>query len=131
MKMILIILFLALCSPLVAPFYPVIYIPIPDEINAYTSLINAVVKVESNNGKYLFNEKEGAIGWFQIRECRIRDFNKRTGKNYSHSEMYDYAKSKEVFLYYCQDRDFEKIAKSWNGSGPMTNEYWEKIKSIL
>lgn len=114
-----------------APSYPTMVIPRAEGINIYEPLIKAIVSVESSNGKYLYNEKERAIGWFQIRECRIEDFNRRTGKNYSHIEMYDYDKSREVFLYYCQGRSYEKVAKSWNGSGKKTVVYWSKVKKAI
>lgn len=134
-RMNLILIFSLFSACLSAPPYPVVYIPISEELNEYTPLIRAVVKVESNNGKYLFNEKENAIGYFQIRECRIKDFNKRTGKNYLHSDMYDYDKSKEVFLYYCQGRSYEQVARAWcsgeAGTKKASQNYYLKIQKEL
>ena len=34
-------------------------------------------------------------------------------------------------MYYTQGRSYEKVAKSWNGSGPKTIDYWKKVKSKL
>jgi hypothetical protein len=132
MKRSILILFFGLFSAVLsAPPFEVVYIAIPKEINAYDPLIRAITTVESMNGKYVYNEKENAVGWFQIRQVRIDDFNNRTGKAYTLADCYDYEISKEVFLFFCQGRDFESVAKSWNGSGPMTEIYWQKIKNKL
>jgi len=48
--------------------------------------------------------------------------------------MYDYEIAEKVFLFYaCQigPYDIEKISKQWNGSGPMTIEYWKRVKAQL
>ena len=100
-------------------------------VNPYLPLIKAVVAVESQNGKYLYNPDEGAVGWFQIRQIRVDHYNKLRGTNYKLTDFYDYDLSREMFLYYCKGRDFETVAKSWNGSGEMTKDYWNKIKQQL
>jgi len=97
----------------------------------YEPLIKAVVTVESNNGRYLFNSDEGAVGWFQIRQIRVDHYNQLRGANYKLTDFYDYDLSREMFLYYCKGRDFETVAKEWNGSGPMTKDYWRKIQKHL
>jgi hypothetical protein len=130
-RIILILCFGLITALLTAPPFEVIYITAPREISAYEALIRAITTVESMNGKYVYNEKENAVGWFQIRQCRIDDYNNRTGKSYTLADCYDYEISKEVFLYFCQGRDFESVAKSWNGKGSMTEIYWSKIKKYL
>ena len=100
-------------------------------VNYYEPLIKAVVMVESNNGKYLYNPKENAVGWFQIRQIRVDHYNQLTGSNYALIDFYDYDLSRKIFLYYCQGRPFESVAKSWNGSGPMVKDYWYKVKKLL
>jgi hypothetical protein len=48
--------------------------------------------------------------------------------------MFDYENSRKVFLHFASKigpYNFEKIAKSWNGSGPMTEFYWRRIRSQL
>jgi hypothetical protein len=131
MKMLLTILFTILTLNLKAPERRTIPIIEGEAVNMYDKLIKAIVKVESNNGKYLYNESEGAVGWFQIRKCRIDHFNLLTGSNYTLNDCYDYEISRKVFLFYTKDRSFELVAKSWNGSGPMTIEYWERVKMYL
>jgi hypothetical protein len=121
-----------------APNKQVLYIPTVPTINYYSiigkeyaPLVEAIVKVESNGNLKAYNKAEGAIGAFQIRQCRIKHYNKLTGKNYTHEDMYDFNKAKEVFLYFAAGKPFEQAAKNWNGSGPMTIKYWEKVQKAL
>lgn len=97
----------------------------------YESLVKAIVSVESNGNPLAYNKAEGAVGAFQIRQCRIKHYNKLTGKNYTHEDMYDFDKAKEVFLYFAAGKSFEQAAKNWNGSGPMTINYWKKVQKAL
>ena len=98
---------------------------------SYDRLIEAVSRYESNNIDSAYNEKEGAVGRLQIRLCRIEHYNRLTGKNYTHEDMYDFKKAREVFLYFAKGKTYEQAAKNWNGSGPMTITYWEKVKSLI
>jgi len=100
-------------------------------VNFYEPLIKAVVMVESNNGKYLYNAKENAVGWFQIRTVRVIHYNQLTGSNYVLNDFYDYDLSREMFLFYASGKDYETAAKNWNGSGPMTNDYWKRVQKHL
>lgn len=99
--------------------------------DVYEPLIKAIVFVESTNGLDTINDIENAIGWFQIRQIRVDDYNKRTGSSYELNDFFDYHLSKEMFLYYAQGKSFEQAAKNWNGSGPMTEVYWKKVKKRL
>ena len=77
---------------------------------------------------------EQATGAFQIRPIRLLDYNQRTGDSYKIEDCYNYDISKKIFLYYAMQIGFPKyetIARSWNGSGSTTLEYWEKVKSYL
>ena len=129
----LIILFCVtlICVKTFAPAEREIVIPKVEGINPYERLWTAICKVESGNNPLAYNIKEGAIGVAQVRQCRVDHYNYLTGKNYALNQMYDTLKAKEVFMYFCQGRDFETIAKSWNGSGKKTIEYWNKVKSKL
>ena len=131
----MIITFLTLISiRLLAPVSPAITIIVSEGINPFTKLIHAVGMVEGRCDTLAYNHEEGAHGFFQIRQVRINDYNRRTGSHYQLVEMYDYAKAEKVFLYYASQigpYNHEKIAKSWNGSGPMTIDYWRKIKKYL
>ena len=102
---------------------------------AYYPLIKAVVYVESRGNDSAFNRLEGAKGQYQVRLCRLIEFNKLTGKNYSHDEMYDYFKATEVFLYFTNSRDYQTIARCWaggeHGTRKATNNYWALVNNRL
>jgi len=103
-------------------------------INPYRKLISAIGMVETKHDTLAYNPEEEAVGFFQIRPIRIRDYNKQTGSNYTLADMYDYKIAERVFLFYAMQigpYHQERIARSWNGSGPMTKEYWKKVKACL
>jgi len=126
------LLFLAIKAP--APGLSVFYIFTPKSLDPYEKLINAVIRVESSGNYMAFNEIEEAYGAFQIRPIRVQDYNQRTGKNYKAEDCFSYDISNEIFRYYAhisRFRDFETIARNWNGSGKMTLVYWDKVKLHL
>jgi hypothetical protein len=127
----MLIIFLSVFVRLFAPDDGCIMIFKSESVNYYEELIRAVTKVESNDGKYTWNEKEQAVGWFQIRPVRVRHYNALTGQKYTSNDFYDYDLSREMFLFYASGKSFERAAKDWNGSGPMTVTYWNKIKKHL
>jgi len=47
--------------------------------------------VETNNGKCLYNEFEGAVGYFQIRQVRVDDYTRLRGTKYALKQLPDYA----------------------------------------
>ena len=103
-------------------------------INPFEALFKAVCDVESAGNALGYNKDKNAIGIVQIRQIRIKDYNRRTGHNYKLIEMFNPEKAKSVFMYYASKYnpcDYEHIARSWNGSGPLTKIYWNKIKSKL
>jgi hypothetical protein len=105
-----------------------------EPINPYERLYLAVCLVESSNNPLAYNSKENAVGISQIRQVRLNDYNRQTGKRYTLREMYDPYKSKEVFMYYAGKypyTDYETIARAWNGSGKATIKYWARVKSKL
>jgi hypothetical protein len=112
----------------------VIYIRSASPINGYDRLIVALVQVESAGDTLAYNLLEEATGAFQIRPIRLLDYYQRTGISYIQKDCYNYDISKEVFLYYARQtghRDYETIARNWNGSGEMTLNYWKKVKANL
>jgi hypothetical protein len=130
--MLTLILILSLfSSSLLAPVRPVLYIERSEAINYYDKLIKAVVMVESSGNNLAYNQFEGAVGAFQIRQCRIIHYNQLTGSNYTLNDCYDFEVSRKVFLYYTKGRSYELVAKSWNGSGAKTIAYWKRVKAIL
>lgn len=133
MKRILIILAMSLIvGRATAPPNDRIYLPEANQIKPFERAWQAVCIVESNNNPRAYNPIEMATGVSQIRPIRLNDYNKRTGKNYKLEDCYDVEISKEIFMYYCSNPyDIEKTCKSWNGSGPKTEEYWSKIEKAL
>jgi hypothetical protein len=100
----------------------------------FRKLISAIGRVETKFDTLAYNPDEEAVGYFQIRPIRIRDYNLRTGNSYTSSDMYNYEISEKVFLYYASligPGNFEKIAKNWNGSGKKTIQYWKEVKKYL
>jgi hypothetical protein len=103
-------------------------------LKPYQSLINAIGMVETGFDTLAYNAVEEAAGFFQIRPIRLLDYNRRTGSNYQMKDMFNYFIAEKIFLYYAAGigpYDFERIARSWNGSGAMTIEYWKKVKAFL
>ena len=110
----------------------VIFISQPYE--PFRKLISAIGMVETKFDTLAYNSEEEAVGYFQIRPIRVQDYNERTGNNLKPVDMYSYEISEKVFLYYASEigpYNFEKIAKSWNGSGKKTIQYWKKVKNYL
>jgi hypothetical protein len=103
-------------------------------VDLYDKLIRAVIEVESRGDSLAFNPVEQAYGIMQIRPIRLLDYNQRTGKNYKMKDCFRPEISKEIFLYYAKAigyPDYERISRSWNGSGVKTLEYWDKVKASL
>ncbi len=99
---------------------------------SFDDLIEAIYYVESRFNPHAYNDKEKAYGGLQIRKIRLDDYNKKTGKNYKIEDLYNFEISKEIFLYYANKlKDYETISKKWNGSGYLTEIYWEKVKTYL
>ena len=75
-----------------------------------------------------------AYGISQIRQGKLDDFNRETGKHYTLEDCLDPDVSKEIYMHFAVKYgpyQIEKLARRWNGSGPMTDEYWKKIKKEL
>jgi hypothetical protein len=128
----LIILFFALRVS--APSRESLMIPESRPVEPYKPLIRAIGIVETRCDTLAYNPIEQAAGYFQIRPIRLEDYNKRTGSKYTMYDMFDYKISEKIFLYYAVQigpYDFEKIARRWNGSGPRTIHYWNRIKKYL
>mgnify|MGYP001220262964 FL=1 len=126
------ILFIIISFQLYAPFVEkqILYIEQPECIQPFEDLWKAVCMVESTNNPLAINKEEQAYGIAQIRQCRIDHFNQLTGKNYTLQDCLNPVIAKEVFLRFAK-LDLEKTAKKWNGSGPMTEIYWNKVKKYL
>jgi hypothetical protein len=90
--------------------------------------------VETQYDTLAYNPLEEAVGYFQIRPIRLEDYNSRTGSTYTRQDLFNYNISEKIFLYYATGigpYDFERIAKTWNGSGKSTILYWDQVKKFL
>lgn len=117
-----------------APANMKIAIAANDPVEPFLRLIHAIGMVETKQDTLAYNSIEDATGYFQIRPIRLKDYNIRTGNNLSKKDLFDYFISEKIFLYYAILKgpdNFEQIARSWNGSGDSTLEYWKKVKSYL
>ena len=122
---------LLLAAQVYAPGNPTIALVILPAINEYDKLIEAIVRVESQGDSRAFNMIEQAVGPFQIRPIKLKDYNQRTNADYQMKDCFDYDFSRQVFLFYARGKSYEQAARNWNGSGEQTTEYWNKIKAAL
>ena len=103
-------------------------------IEPYKQLAFAVGIIETKGDTMAYNSLEEAAGIFQIRPIRLRDYNKRTGSDYTTKDLFNYEISEKIFLYYADQvgpYNLEQIARKWNGSGHLTTNYWYRIKRYL
>ena len=103
-------------------------------VEPFLSLIHAIGMVETQYDTLAYNPLEEATGYFQIRPIRLEDYNNRTGNTYTMDDLFNYKISEKIFLFYATEigpYDFEKIAKTWNGSGESTLMYWEQVRKLL
>lgn len=117
-----------------APRAELLTIPIAGPIEPYKELIYAIGMVETRWDSLSYNKIEQAVGVFQIRPIRLKDYNKRTGSNYKMKDLYNTRVSQKIFLYYADllgPNDLERIARNWNGSGLRTYYYWAMVKKQL
>ena len=113
-------------------FFPKpLYIYLPAPPISYEILAEAITMVESGKGNKVYNKIENAVGWFQIRQCRVNHYNYIRKTKYKLTDFYDYDLSLEMFLFYAKGKSLETAAKNWNGSGYMTAIYWRKVKSKI
>jgi hypothetical protein len=135
MKELIFFIFLfSLTSPAVSPDLKYLLIIESVPLEPYSKLIHAIGMVEGMSDTTAYNEFEMAAGFFQIRPIRLEEYNKRSGNNLLLTDMFSYEISRKVFLYFAVQigpYDFEKIARTWNGSGAKTTEYWKRIQQYL
>ena len=109
-------------------------------------LIDAICKVESNNGMYVVGDNGKDIGCLQIWKTVVDDVNKYSKVKYTYADRYDKVKSYEMFKLYIGHYATQKrlgrkptnedMARIWNG-GPngykktSTIKYWNKVKKYI
>lgn len=133
-RFLFVVVFSLICSGIFAPGHQTAAIAASQAVNPYFNLLMAVAMVETLGNPLAYNEEENAVGMLQIRQVRLDDYNRRTGSNLTLNQMYDVDLSVRVFMYYASQEspeNLERIAKAWNGSGPMTDLYWLRIKEYL
>src|SRR5450759_1219566 len=59
-------------------------------VEPYKQLIRAIGIVETSRDTLAYNPIEKAAGYFQIRPIRLKDYNKRTGSNYTMKDLFNY-----------------------------------------
>lgn len=136
MKKIIILMCIAFLIPLagLSPANETLYIQKATPIQPLEHIWLAVCMVESSGNPLAYNSSEKAVGIAQIRQIRITDFNKQTGKSYQLKEMYDPKKSKEVFMFFALkigEENTDIVIRKWNGSGRKTYEYLAKVKKQI
>lgn len=120
-----------------APCDSKLYVPESAVINPFEAVWNATCFIESSNNPFAVGDTNlvnHSYGIVQIRNEKLIDFYKATGIKYDTLDMFDVNKSREVYMYHASrfnPWDIELVAKSWNGSGEMTIEYWNKVKAKL
>lgn len=133
MRKLLTILFFFIFLPTQETSFRVTYLPVSEPLRPYDALYEAIVQVESGGDPLAVGDlhlKDHSFGIVQIRAERLRDYNLRTGEHYSVVDLFDPEVSKRIFYFYCTG-DLESVAKSWNGSGPATEVYWQKVSNLL
>jgi hypothetical protein len=133
-RILTVVILLTVSFKVFAPSSNAIVIFTSQPYEPFRKLISAIGMVETKFDTLAYNPEEEAVGYFQIRPIRVQDYNERTGNSYQPADMYDYKTSEKVFLYYASEigpYNFEKIAKSWNGSGKKTLQYWKNVKKYL
>jgi hypothetical protein len=133
-KIVSITFLLTLAFRVFAPASESVIVVKPLPLEPYKSLIHAIGMVETQSDTLAYNPLEGAVGYFQIRPIRLIDYNSKTGSMYSRNDLFNYKISEKIFLYYAMEigpYNFERIAKTWNGSGKSTILYWEQVKRFL
>jgi|688.fasta_scaffold211482_2 hypothetical protein len=59
-------------------------------------LVEALVRTESNGNAAAIGDSGKAFGILQIHDVMVKDFNRITGKNYKHEDMFNEITSREV-----------------------------------
>ena len=109
-----------------------------------SSVVNALIMIESSDNDLAYCAGEDAVGCLQIRRTMVKDINrilKRQGSTlrYSYKDRWTRSKSIEMFNIFCEYYNLsspEYQARCWNG-GPKgykkgaTKKYWNKVKSFL
>ena len=134
MRTLILILFLACYNLSAPPGYQMPVILQTEPLNNLEAIWQAVCMVESSGNCYAVNYEKGgySVGISQIRQVRIDHYNRLTGANYTLDDCFSPEVSKEVFMYFAHRVGNEdRLIRAWNGGGPATIRYLNKVKSCL
>ena len=108
-------------------------------------LIDVLKEVESNYNDQAIGDNGKAKGILQIWDVMVRDFNRITGKNYTHDDAFDKKKSEEMakavlkhygkYIHKTTKKlpDARQLARIWNGGGsawkPKSGSYEKKLEN--
>jgi len=112
------------------PVENVLYIERLPQINPYERIYEATGYVESRFDDNAIGDKhlkQHSYGRVQVRQTRLNDYARQTGKKYNVTFMFVEEYSREVFFWYASQydyRDIEAISRAWN-AGPN----WKKVKA--
>ena len=110
-----------------------------DYLTSIDRLIHAVRIVESGMNDFAIGGSKD-VGPLQITPVRLKDFNRHTGKNYSHSDCFNFEVSKEIFLFYASKYGstpdkWEMLARRWNRAYQWQDnkglQYWKRVSTQL
>ena len=102
-------------------------------------LVEALVRTESNGNASAVGDRGKAFGILQIHDVMVSDFNRITGKNYKHSDMFNEHKAREVakgvLNFYSKHIEKTMNRKAtekelgfiWNGGGSS----WRRVASPM
>lgn len=115
------------------------------EVSA-TSLVKALIQVESSGRDHVTGDGGAAVGPLQIHAAMVADVNSLYGTTYTHRDMFNRKKAVDVCLKYLayygsakrlgRQPTLEDHARIWNG-GPSgwkrkaTEGYWAKVRRHL
>ena len=138
MKTITIFLLLFMPVTLLAPSFSVLYIekaPPPIEISDYEDIWRAVIWVESKGNPLAWNNVgENSKGVAQISWAKVQDFNKATGSNLVHDDVFNPKISRDIFLWHMEQYGVNSIElgiRKWNGAGLKAEQYKDRVLTVL
>ena len=114
-----------------APERKTLIIQTGQRIDPYAKIWEAVKWVETRN-RDTINYHEQAYGRGQIRRDKLKDYNKANGTKYRLTDCMNEKTSKKIFYWHMRQYDDKMLAvRRWNGSGPKSYEYLNKVKKRL
>lgn len=104
-------------------------------------IIKSIMTVESQNGLYMYNAAEDAVGYLQIRPIMVKEVNRLAGyEKFTLEDRWSKEKSIEMFIDFQNKANPKWIpelaAKKWNGGWygdrkEATKPYWNKVEEVF